>query len=167
MSPIELKELKLQLKDLLDTMFIQPSISSWVDLVLFVKKKNGTLRICIDFRQLSNVTMKNKYPLPRIDDIFDKLQGSSFFSKIDLWSCYRQLRVRQEDVPKMSFHTKYGFYEFLVKSFGLTNARAGFMDIMNRVLHEYLDSVVIVFIGYILIYSNSREEHELHLRKTL
>ena len=114
MAPAELKELKLQLKDLTDKGFIQPSISPWGAPVLFVKKKDGTLRMCIDYRQLNKVTIKNKYPLPRIDDLFDQLQGSSFFSKIDLRSGYHQLRVRDGDVPKTAFRTRYGHYEFLV-----------------------------------------------------
>ncbi|XP_069145837.1 uncharacterized protein [Solanum lycopersicum] len=167
MAPAELKELKLQLKDLTDKGFIQPSISPWGAPVLFVKKKDGTLRMCIDYRQLNKVTIKNKYPLPRIDDLFDQLQGSSFFSKIDLRSGYHQLRVRDRDVPKTAFRTRYGHYEFLVMSFGLTNAPAAFMDLMNRVFREYLDSFVIVFIDDILIYSKTKEEHEQHLRLTL
>ncbi|XP_069150522.1 uncharacterized protein [Solanum lycopersicum] len=167
MAPAELKELKLQLKDLTDKGFIQPSISPWGAPVLFVKKKDGTLRMCIDYRQLNKVTIKNKYPLPKIDDLFDQLQGSSFFSKIDLRSGYHQLRVRDRDVPKTAFRTRYGHYEFLVMSFGLTNAPAAFMDLMNRVFREYLDSFVIVFIDDILIYSKTKEEHEQHLRLTL
>ena len=115
--------------------------------------------MCIDCRQLKQVTIKNKYPLPRIDDLFDQLQGSSFFSKIDLCSGYHQLRVRDGDVPKTAFRTRYGHYEFLVMSFGLTNAPAAFMDLMNRVFREYLDSFVIVFIDDILIYSKTKEEH--------
>ena len=128
--------------------------------MLCVKKKDGTLRMCIDYRQLNKVTIKNKYPLPRIDDLFDQLQGSSFFSKIDLRSGYHHLRVRDGDVPKASFRTRYGHYEFLVMSFGLTNAPAAFLDLMNRFFREYLDSFVIVFIDEILIYSNTKEEHE-------
>ena len=129
MAPAKLKELKLQLKDLLDKEFIQPSISRWGSSVLFVKRKDGTLRMFIDYQQLNKVTIKNKYPIPRIDDLFDQLQGSSFFSKIDLWSGYHQLRVRQEDIPKTPLRTKYGCYEFLVMLFCLTNAPAAFMAI--------------------------------------
>ena len=136
-------------------------------LVLFVKKKDGTLRMCIDYRQLNKFTIKNKYPLPRIDDLFDQLQGSSFFSKIILRSGYHQLRVRDGDIPKKSFRTRYGHYEFLVMSFGLTNAPVTFMDLMNRVFREYHDSFVIVFIDDILIYSKTKEEHDKHLRLTL
>ncbi|WRX28551.1 Reverse transcriptase domain - like 10 [Theobroma cacao] len=129
----ELKELKDQLEDLLDKGFIRPSISPWGALVLFVKKKDGSLRLCIDYRQLNKVTVKNKYPIPRIDDLFDQLQGAQCLSKIDLRSRYHQLRIRNEDVPKTAFRTRYGHYEFLVMSFGLTNAPTAFMNLMNRV----------------------------------
>ena len=124
MASAELKELKSKLKDLLDKGFIQPSISPWGAPVLFVKKKDGSFRMCIDYRQLNKVTIKNKYPLPRIDDLFDQLQGASYFSKIDLRSGYHQLRVRGVDVPKTSFRTRYGHFEFLVMFFGLINAPA-------------------------------------------
>ena len=167
MALAEFKELKLQLKDLTDKGFIQSSISPWGALVLFVKNKDGTLRMCVDYRQLNKVTIKNKYPLPRIDDSLDQLQGSSFFSKIDLLSGYHQLRVRDGDIPTTAFCTSYGHYEFLVMSFGLTNAPAVFMDLINRVFREYLDYFVIVFIDEILIYSKTKEEHEQHLRLTL
>ena len=134
---------------------------------LQLTKKNGTLRMCIDYRQLNKVTIKNKYPLPRIDDFFDQLQGSSFFSKIDLRSRYHQLRIRDGDTSKTAFCTRYGHYDFLVMSFGLTNAPAAFMDLINGVFHEYLDSFVIVFIDDIVIYSKTKEEHEHHLILTL
>ena len=153
MAPAELKELKEQLKDLLEKGFIRPSISPWGAPVLFVRKKDGSLRMCIDYRQLNKVTVKNRYPLPRIDDLFDQLQGASFFSKIDLHSGYHQLRVRECDIPKTAFRTRYGHYEFVVMSFGLTNAPAAFMDLMNRVFKQYLDMFVIVFIDDILVYS--------------
>ena len=134
MAPLELKELKLQLQELLEKKrFIRPSVSPWEALVLFVKKKDGTLRLCIDYRQLNKLTMKNKYPLPRIDDLFDQLKGASIVSKIDLQSRYHQLRNKDVDVHKTTFITRYGHYEFLVMSFGLTNAPAAFMDLMNHV----------------------------------
>ena len=167
MAPAELRELKEQLQDLLDKKFIRPSVSPWGAPVLFVKKKDGSLRLCIDYRQLNRVTIRNRYPLPRIDDLFDQLQGAQFFSKIDLRSGYHQLRIRKEDIPKTAFRTRYGHYEFLVMSFGLTNAPAAFMDLMNRVFKQFIDQFVIVFIDDILIYSKSREEHEQHLRSVL
>ncbi|RVW28572.1 Transposon Ty3-I Gag-Pol polyprotein [Vitis vinifera] len=163
MAPMELKELKVQLQELLDKGFIRPSVSPWGAPVLFVKKKDGSMRLCIDYRELNKVTVRNKYPLPRIDDLFDQLQGACVFSKIDLRSGYHQLRVRGEDVPKTAFRTRYGHYEFLVMPFGLTNAPAAFMDLMNRVFKPYLDQFVVVFIDDILVYSRSREEHEGHL----
>ncbi|WMV33463.1 hypothetical protein MTR67_026848 [Solanum verrucosum] len=167
MAPTELKELKEQLRDLLEKGFIRPSQSPWGAPVLFVKKKDGSLRMCIDYRQLNRVTVKNKYPLPRIDDLFDQLQGASHFSKIDLRSGYHQVKVRECDIPKTAFRTMYGHYEFVVMSFGLTNAPAIFMDLMNRVFKPYLDSFVVVFIDDILIYSHSEEEHMGHLRVVL
>ncbi|WMV58889.1 hypothetical protein MTR67_052274 [Solanum verrucosum] len=139
MAPVELKELKEQLKDLLDKGFITPSISPWGAPVLFVKKKADSLKMYIDNRQLNKVTIKNKYPIPRIDDLFDKLQGASHFSKIDLRSSYHQLKVRDSDIPKTAFKTRYGHYKFVVMSFRLTNAPAAFMDLMNRVFKQYLD----------------------------
>ena len=160
-------ELKKQIEELLEKGFIRPSVSLWGAPVLFVKKKDGSLRLCIDYRELNKVTVKNKYPLPRIDDLLDQLSGSSIFSKIDLRSGYHQLRVRAEDVPKTAFRTRYGHYEFLVMPFGLTNAPAVFMDYMNRIFRQYLDQFVVVFIDDILIYSKSREEHEVHLRIVL
>lgn len=167
MAPAELRELKEQLQDLLDKKFIRPSVSPWGAPVLFVKKKDGSLRLCIDYRQLNRVTVRNRYPLPRIDDLFDQLQGAQFFSKIDLRSGYHQLRIRESDILKTAFRTRYGHYEFLVMSFGLTNAPAAFMDLMNRVFGQFIDQFVIVFIDDILVYSRSREEHEQHLRMVL
>ncbi|KAL0556479.1 hypothetical protein IC582_004993 [Cucumis melo] len=167
MAPAELKELKVQLQELLDKRFIRPSVSPWGVPVLFVKKKYGSMRLCIDYRELNKVTIKNRYPLPRIDDLFDQLQGATVFSKIDLRSGYHQLRIKDGDVPKTAFRSRYGHYEFIVMSFGLTNAPAVFMDLMNRVFREFLDTFVIVFIDDILIYSKTEAEHEEHLRIVL
>ncbi|TYK12237.1 pol protein [Cucumis melo var. makuwa] len=167
MAPAELKELKVQLQELLDKGFIRPSVSPWGAPVLFVKKKNGSMRLCIDYRELNKVTVKNRYPLPRIDDLFDQLQGATVFSKIDLRSGYHQLRIRDSNIPKTAFCSRYGHYEFIVMSFGLTNAPAVFMDLMNRVFKDFLDSFVIVFIDDILIYSKTEVEHEKHLHQVL
>nr|GEV35146.1 putative reverse transcriptase domain-containing protein [Tanacetum cinerariifolium] len=136
-------------------------------MVLFVKKKDGSFRMCIDYRELNKLTVKNRYPLPWIDDLFDQLQGSSIYSKIDLRSGYHQLRVREQDIPKTAFQTRYGQYEFQVMSFGLTNAPAVFMDLMNRVCKPYLDKFVIIFIDDILIYSKDEKEHKEHLKAIL
>ncbi|KAM2096764.1 hypothetical protein ACFX1R_020368 [Malus domestica] len=131
MALAELRELKVQLQELVDKGFIQPSSSPWGAPFLFVTKKNGILRLCIDYRQLNRVTIKNRYPLPRIDDLFDQLRGACVFSKIDLRLGYYQLKIKNEDVPKTAFRTRYGHYEFLLMPFGLTNAPAAFMDLMN------------------------------------
>ncbi|GKC38899.1 putative reverse transcriptase domain-containing protein [Tanacetum coccineum] len=167
LAPFEMKELSEQLKELSDKGFIRPSSSPWGAPVLFVKKKDGSFWMCIDYRELNKLTVKNRYPLPRIDDLFDQLQGSSVYSKIDLRSGYHQLRVREEDIPKTAFRTRYGHYEFQVMPFGLTNAPAVFMDLMNRVCKPYLDKFVIVFIDDILIYSKNKQEHEEHLKLIL
>nr|GFA56375.1 putative reverse transcriptase domain-containing protein [Tanacetum cinerariifolium] len=135
--------------------------------VLFVKKKDESFRMCIDYRELNKLTIKNRYPLSRIDDLFDQIQGSSVYSKIDLRSGYYQLRVREEDIPKTTFRTRYGHYEFQVMPFGLTNAPAVFMDLMNQVCKPYLDKFVIIFIDDILIYSKDKKEHEEHLKAIL
>ncbi|KAA3485106.1 Retrotransposon protein [Gossypium australe] len=157
MAPIELKELK----KLLDKGFIRPSISPWGAFVLFVKKKEGIMRLCVDYRQLNKVTDKNKYPLPIIDDLFDQLQGANVFSKIGIRS------VKESDVPKIAFRTRYGHYEFLIILFGLTNAPVIFMDLMNWIFQLYLDQFVVVFIDDILVYSKTKEDHNKHLRLVL
>ncbi|GJZ59387.1 putative reverse transcriptase domain-containing protein [Tanacetum coccineum] len=167
LAPSEMEELSTQLQELSDKGFIRPSSSPWGAPVLFVKKKDGSFRMCIDYRKLNKLTVKNRYPLPRIDDLFDQLQGSSVYSKINLRSGYHQLRVHNEDIPKTAFRTRYGHYEFQVMPFGLTNAPAVFMDLMNRVCRPYLDKFVIVFIDDILIYSKTKEEHDVHLRLIL
>lgn len=167
MAPAELKELKSQLEELLNKGYIRPSVSPWGAPVLFVKKKDGTMRLCIDYRELNKVTIKNRYPLPRIDDLFDQLKGARIFSKIDLRSGYHQLRIKEEDIPKTAFRTRYGHYEFIVMPFGLTNAPAAFMDLMNRTFQPYLDQFVVVFIDDILVYSGSQGDHKQHLRVVL
>nr|GEY48661.1 putative reverse transcriptase domain-containing protein [Tanacetum cinerariifolium] len=161
---VEEKSEKKRLEDeLSDKSFIRPSSSPWGAPVLFVKKKDGSFRMCIDYRELNKLTVKNRYPLLRNDDLFDQLQGSSVYSKIDLRLGYHQLRVRKEDIPKTTFRTRYGHYEFQVMPFGLTNTPSVFMDLMNRVCRPYLDKFVIVFIDNILIYSKDEKEHEEHL----
>ncbi|GJU27427.1 putative reverse transcriptase domain-containing protein [Tanacetum coccineum] len=167
LAPSEMKELSKQLQELSKKGFIRPSSSPWGAPVLFVKKKDGSFRMCIDYRELNKLTIKNRYPLPRIDDLFDQLQGSSVYSKIDLRSGYHQLRIREEDIPITAFRTRYGHYEFQVMPFGLTNAPAVFMDLMNRVCKPHLDNFVIVFIDDILIYSKNKEEHGKHLKSIL
>ncbi|GKC50661.1 putative reverse transcriptase domain-containing protein [Tanacetum coccineum] len=166
-APSETKELAEQLQELSNKGFIRPSSSPWGAPVLFVKKKDGSFRMCIDYRELNKLTVKNRYPLPRIDDLFEQLQGSSVYSKIDLRSGYHQLRVRKEDILMTTFRTHYGHYEFQVMPFGLTNAPAVFMDLMNSVCKPYLDKFMIVFIDDILIYSKNKEEHEEHLKLIL
>ena len=153
MAPVELQELRVQLQELLDKGFIRPSTSPWGAPVLFAKKKDKTLRLCINYRQLNRVMIKNRYPLPRIDDLFDQLRGARVYSKIDLRTGYHQLRVREIDIPKTAFRTRYGHFEFTVMPFGLTNAPAAFMDLMHRVFQPYLDQFVVVFVDDILIYS--------------
>nr|GEW13223.1 putative reverse transcriptase domain-containing protein [Tanacetum cinerariifolium] len=167
LAPSEMKELEKQLQELSGKGFIHPSSSPWGAPVLFVKKKDGSFRMCIDYQELNNLTIKNRYPLPRIDDLFDQLQGSSVYSKIDLRTGYHQLRIREEDIPITAFRARYGHYEFRVMPFGLTNVPAVFMDLMNRVCKPYLDKFVIVFIDDILIYSKNEEEHGEHLKTIL
>nr|GEY86053.1 putative reverse transcriptase domain-containing protein [Tanacetum cinerariifolium] len=167
LAPSEMKELSDQLKELADKDFIRPSSSPWGAPFLFVKKKDGSFRMCIDYRELNKLMVKNRYPLPRIDDLFNQLQGSSIYSMIDLRLGYHQLRVQEEDIPKTAFRTRYGHYKFQVMPFGLTNAPAVFMDLMNRVCKPYLNKFVIVFIDDILIYSRNKQEHEEHLKLIL
>ncbi|XP_058753209.1 uncharacterized protein LOC131626411 [Vicia villosa] len=167
MSASELTELKKQLEDLLEKKFVRPSVSPWGAPVLLVKKKDGSMRLCVDYRQLNKVTIKNKYPLPRIDDLMDQLVGASVFSKIDLRSGYHQIKVKDEDIQKTAFRTRYGHYEYSVMPFGVTNAPGVFMEYMNRIFCEYLDQFVVVFIDDILIYSKSEPEHSDHLRTVL
>ena len=151
----------------MDKKFIHPSSSPWGAPIIFVEKKDGTQRMCVDYRSLNEDTIKNKYPLPRIEDLFDQLRGARVFSKIDLRSGYYQLKIRPSDIEKTAFTTRYGLYEYTVMSFGLTNASVYFMYLMNKVFMEYLDKFVVVFIDDILVYSKDEEEHEEHLRLVL
>ncbi|KAK1606018.1 hypothetical protein QYE76_029691 [Lolium multiflorum] len=167
MNPAELVELKKQLDDMLAKGLIRPSASPWRSPVLFVDKKDGTIRLCTDYRKLNDVTIKNKYPLPKIEDLFDQLTGATVFSKIDLRTGYHQLKIRASDIPKTAFTTRYGLYEYNVMSFGLTNAPAYFMNLMNKIFMNFLDKFVVVFIDDILIYSKTEEEHEQHLEMVL
>ena len=153
MAPVELQEPRVQLQELLDKGFIRPSTSPWGAPVLFTKKKDKTLRQCFDYRQLNRVTIKNRYPLPRIDYLFDQLRGAQVYSRIDLRTSYHQLRVRETDIPTTAFRTRYGNFEFTMMPFRLTNAPAAFMDLMHRVFQPYLDQFVVVFMDDILIYS--------------
>jgi hypothetical protein len=162
-----LTELKIQLKDLLDKSFICPSSSPWGCSALFVSKKDKSLCLYVDYRPLNAVTIKNKYPLPHINILFDQLAGAQVFFKIDLCSSYYQIKICDEDIPKTAFSTRYGLYEYFVMSFGLTNAPAHFMYLMNSVFMPKLDKFVMVFIDYILVYSKSTEDHEEHLRVML
>jgi hypothetical protein len=155
MPPNELAELKIQLQDLLDKGFIRPSASPWGCPTLFLKKKDNSLRLCVDYRPLNAVTIKNKYPLPRIDILFDLCSG------------YHQIKIKPSDIPKMAFSTRYGLYEYLVMSFGLTNALAYFMYLMNSVFMSELDRFVVVFIDDILIYSKTEEDHDNNIRVIL
>jgi hypothetical protein len=163
MSVEELQELKKQLTELQEAGYIHLSSSPCGAPVLFVQKKDGSQRMCVDYRSLNDVTIKNKYLLPHIDDLFDQMRGARVFSNIDLRSGYHQMKIRPSDIPKTAFSTRYGLYEFTVMSFGLTNAPAYFMNLMNKVFMEYLDKFVVVFIDDILIYSKNDSEHEEHL----
>ena len=165
MAPPELEELRRQLKELLDAGFIQPSKAPYGAPVLFQKKHDGSLRMCIDYRALNKVTIKNKYPIPLIADLFDQLGGARYFTKLDLRSGYYQVRISEGDEPKTTCVTRYGSYEFLVMPFGLTNAPATFCTLMNKIFHPFLDKFVVVYLDDIVIYSNTLEEHLDHLRK--
>jgi hypothetical protein len=163
----ELVELKKKISELQAKGFIRPSSSPWGVPMLFVEKKDETQWMCIDYWSLNEAIIKNKYPLPRIEDLFDQMKGESAFSKIDLRSEYHQLKIRESDIPKTAFRTQYGLYEYTMMPFGLTNAPAYFMYLMNKVFMEYLDIFVVVFIDDILIFSKIEEEHEKHLRLVL
>jgi hypothetical protein len=165
MSHEELKEFKVQLEELLAKGYIKPNKSPYGAPVLFVHKKDGMLRMCVDYRTLNKATVKNWYPLPRIDDLFDRLSGAKVFSRIDLRSGYYQIRIAEGDEEKTACRTRYDSYEFLVMSFGLTNAPATFFTLMNDIFCEWLDDFVVVYIDDILIYSTSLEEHAEHLCK--
>jgi hypothetical protein len=167
MAANQFAELKKQLQELLDKGDIRPSASPWEAPVMFVPKMDGTQRMCVDYRSLNEVTTKNRYPLPRIDDFFDQLKGACVFSKIDLRSGYHQLKIRATDIPKTAFITRYGLYEYMVMSFGLTNDPAYFMYFINKVFMEYLDKFVVVFIHDILIFSKNEEEYDEHLHLVL
>jgi hypothetical protein len=164
MAPMELAELKIQLRELLDKGYVRPSSSPWGCPALFVTKKDQALRLCMYYQPLNAVTIKNKYPLPHIDILFDQLVSSKVFSKIDLHSGYHQIKIHLEDIPKTTFSTRYELYEYLVMSFGLTNAPMHFMYLMNSVFMLELDKFVMVFIDDILVYSKNEEENEQHLR---
>jgi hypothetical protein len=163
----ELVELKKQIAELQAKGFIRPSSSPWGAPVLFVEKMDGTQWMCADYRSLNEVTIKNKYPLSRIEDMFDQMKGASIFLKIDLRSGYHQLKIQESDIPKTAFRTRYGLYEYTVMSFGLTNAPTYFMYLMNKLFMEYLDRFVVVFIDDILVFSRTMEEHEEHRRLVL
>nr|KYP66248.1 Transposon Ty3-G Gag-Pol polyprotein [Cajanus cajan] len=151
---------------------VRPSVSPWGAPVLLVKKKDGGARLCVDYRELNKLTIKNKYSLPRTNDLMDQMRGASVFSKIDLRSGYyndpyHQIKVKESDIPKTTFRTRYGHYEYVVMPFGVTNAPAVFMDYMNRIFRSFLDRLVVVFIDDILVYSRSLEDHREHLRLVL
>jgi hypothetical protein len=167
MTTPELKELQRQLSELEQKGYMRRSSSPWAAPALFVTKKDDNLRLCIDYRALNEVTAKNRYPLPRIDDMFDQFRRVKYFLKIDLRSGYYQLWIRSEDMPKMAFVTRYGQYKFTVMPFGLMNAPAYFMNLMNNVFMEELDKFVIVFIDGIIVYSQGAEEHGHNLRIVL
>ena len=159
----DLEEIKTQINELLEKGYIRPSSSPWGAPVLLVENKDGSLRMVVDYHALNEVTIKNKYPLPMINDLFEQLQAAKVFSKIDLRSGYHQLKIREQDIPKTTFTRRYGLYEYTVMSFGLTNTPAYFMNMMNKAFMEFLDKFVVVFIDDILVYSKNKEEHKEHL----
>jgi len=167
MSTAKLVELKLQLKEMLYKGYIKPSVAPCGTLVLLIKKKDGTLILCIDYRQLNKVTINNRYPLPRIYDFFDQLKGVAVFSNINLGSVYHQVHIKEEDIFKTTFRTKYGRYEFVVVPFNLTNAPTTFICLMNSAFYPYLDTFVIEFIDETLVYSKNDEEHAKNLATVL
>jgi len=167
MSASELGELKKQMEKLLEKQLIRPSVSPWGALVLLVKKKDGCMKLCVDYRQLNKVTIKNRYPLPRIDDLMDQLVGAEVFSKIDLRSGYHHIRLKAEDISKTAFKMRYGHYEYSVMPFGVTNVPGVFMEYMNKIFHPYLDQFVVVFIDDILVHLKSKEDHAEHVRVVL
>jgi len=165
MSHEELKELKVQLEELLTKWYIKPSEWPYGAPIFFVHKKYGTLRMCVDYRALNKVTVKNQYPLPWIDDLFDRLLWAKVFSRVDLRSGYYQIQVIEGDEEKTAYRTRYGSYEFLVMPFGFINAPSTFCTLMNDIFQEWFDDFIVVYIDDILIYSDSMEEHVEHLRK--
>ena len=167
LSNAEMEELRNQVETLLEQGWIRPSLSPYGAPVIFVPKKNGQWRMCIDYRALNKITVKNRYPLPRIEELLDRLHGARYFSKIDLHSGYHQIRVREADIAKTAFVTRYGSFEYLVMPFGLCNAPATFQRIMNTILRDGLDKFVLVFLDDILIFSRTKEEHERHIRTIL
>ena len=167
LSPVELQEVKAKLSDLIEKGLVEPSSSPYGAPILFVAKKDGSLRMVQDYRYLNKITIKNRYPLPRIDDLLDSISGAKYFSSLDLTSGYYQIRITDEDVPKTAFRTPFGLYQFKVLTFGLTNAPATFQSVMNDMLREFVNDFVVVYLDDILIYSKSAEEHERHLRKVL
>ena len=163
----ETAELKRQLEDLLAKGYIKPSVFSYGAPVLFVQKKEGTLRLCVNYRALNKITVKNRYPLPRIDELLDKLVDAKYFTKIDLCSGYYQIRIKREDTSKTIFRTRYEHYEFLVMPFRLTIAPATFMTLINDIFHKYLNNFVIIYLDNILVYSRIKKEHIDHLSVVL
>ncbi|KAJ9532055.1 hypothetical protein QJQ45_003790 [Haematococcus lacustris] len=167
MSQDEHAELKKQVQDLLAKGMIEPSSSPFAAPILFVKKKSGELRMGLDYRQLNKITIRDQYPLPRIDDLFDKLSGCTVFSSLDLQAGYNQIRITPEDVPKTAFRTPDGHYQFKVLSFGLCNAPATFQRVMNDAFAPVLNQCALVYLDDILVMSKSVDEHLKHLRRSL